>query len=99
MKKSEVFRKIVALTKEGNDFLDSVPNSISSVFFDNGYNNAQGLINDLLIDEYFGEHAGSVNWFLYDWKPGYEVEYNGQTTKIDDLDQYIEWMGRTEFFQ
>lgn len=98
MKKSDVFRKIVKLNKESTEFLDSIPVEINEAFFDNPHSNAIGMINDLLIKAYFQEHAESIFWFLYEWKPFAEVEYCGVTEKIKDIDHYIDWMQRVEGF-
>lgn len=99
MNKADVFRAIVAHTNKGNEFMDTVPASISPSLFDNEWTDSICRINDLLMQEFFGEHYESVAWFLYDWTPGMEVEFEGVKAKIMDLEQYIDWMWRTEWFQ
>ena len=99
MTKIEVFKKLVALNKKQNDYIDRVPSDISAVVFDNEYINIQGQMMDLLIQNYFGDQADSIYWFLYDWKPGYSVEVDGQQTMINNIDEYIAWMKAVEFFE
>lgn len=99
MKKSEVFRKLVQLRTDADVFIDSIPSPINEAIFDNDYSNAQGLMIDMLSDAYFGKHAESVNWFLYEWKPGYTVSIDGKETVIEYLDEYIEWMIENEDFE
>jgi hypothetical protein len=99
MKKSDVFRKLVKLHNDINQYLDRVPSDIVQSIFDNEYSNNQGHMVDLLIDEYFGEHAESVLWFMYEWKPGFAVGYDGNAQKIYSLDEYIEYLKVHEGFE
>jgi hypothetical protein len=50
----------------------------------------------MLINVVFGDHAEAVNWFIYEWKPGSAVGFNGETSNIPDFDHYIEWMKKHE---
>jgi hypothetical protein len=99
MKKSEVFRIIVDRHKDANEFIDKIPYSIAAPIFDNEYINEFHKINELLLKEYFGVHADSISWFLYEWKPGYEVSMNDVTTTINSLEEYIDWMIKNEGFE
>lgn len=99
MKKSDVFRKLVKLRTDADVFMNSIPSPINDAIFDNDYSNSQGLMIDMLTDEYFGKHAESVYWFLYEWKPGYTVSIDGKEKGINSLDEYIKWMIEHEDFE
>lgn len=103
MTKSDVLRKIVQLHNEQNAYIDSIPNEFSSLIFDNEYTNCCGMMVDTLIDSYFGNHAESISWFLYEWKPGFSagcVDEAGLkvTVDIDNIDDYITYMKEYEGF-
>jgi hypothetical protein len=99
MTKEQLFRNMVALQTVANDYIKQIPTDIQDSFFDNGYVNTIRMMNDELIEVAFGEHYPSVEWFLYEWKPGYEVGYDGKFTVINNLDEYIEWMKLVEGFE
>lgn len=61
--------------KEAQDkYIDSIPSDIRDAIFDNTYSNEQGMLNDFLMKELFGDQlVEEVYWFLYDWKPGVTI--------------------------
>ena len=95
MSKEELFRKIYKLQQEADAYIEKVPTDISISYIDNGFINSILIIKDLLMEEVFGEHYQSVEWFLYEWQPGYEVE----GTNIYSIDEYIQWMKLVEGFE
>jgi len=99
MTREELFRKLYEEEVKRNKWFKSLPLDINSAFFDNEYVNSLYNDNSMLIEKVFDEYAESVSWFLYEWKPGYEVEFNGKTTKINNIDEYIKWMKSVEGFE
>jgi len=97
--KESLFRKIYELNKQSDIYIKNIPNAISSVIFDNGYVEPQNKIKDILMEVVFGEHCESIEWFLYEWRPGYSVSYDGYSTVINNIDEYIQWMKRVEGFE
>ena len=57
------------------------------------------IIKDKLMKVAFGEHYQSVEWFLYEWKPGFEVGIDGVETVINNIDDYIAWLKLNEGFE
>lgn len=93
MNKEQVFRKIVKLQTDADAWLDTVPRDINSAFFDNDYVNNLRMMIDLLMDQCFDEHSSWVEWFLHEWKPGYEVGYdNTELVPINNIDDMINWL-------
>jgi hypothetical protein len=99
MTREELFRKLYEEEVRRDNWFKSLPLDINSAFFDNEYVNSLYYENSMLIEKVFDEHAESVFWFIYEWKPGYEVEFDGKTTKIYDIDGYINWMKYVEGFE
>jgi hypothetical protein len=99
MSKAQTFKYIYEQTIKGEKFIDSLPVSVRSAFFDNELQESTQLIADVLIRKYFDEHWESVEWFLYEWKPGYTVGIGGRETMINNIDEYIEWMRENEDFE
>jgi hypothetical protein len=61
--------KMIESDREADAFIETLPSSINSVFFDNPLVNSLYKINGTLIDHLFGKKlADEVNWFLYEWK-------------------------------
>lgn len=96
--KINLFRQIYKQTQAGDAWLDTVPKSINSAFFDNEYASALQMQNDLMRAAIFGADTASIEWFLYEWKPGMEVAHNGVTSTIDTIDDYVEWITTHENF-
>jgi hypothetical protein len=99
MSKEQTFRFIYEQMQKGDEFINSVPRSIRDAFFDNPLQESTQLIADILIRKYFDEHWESIEWFIYEWKPGYSVGVSGQETVINSIDEYIEWMKLNEGFK
>jgi hypothetical protein len=65
MNKEQLFREIYKLQQEAEEYLNMLPADIkhSGIIFDNGYVVPQMIIKDKLMEEVFGEHYQSVEWF------------------------------------
>jgi hypothetical protein len=96
--KIALFRKIYTQKVKGDAYVKVLPYEISRAIFDNEYSNSQGMINDMLCDTIFGKDIESINWFIYDWQPGYKVESNDKTFVINNLDDYIAFIESEEGF-
>ena len=98
MNKIKLFKHLYTNMQKRDAYLDTIPPDLNSAFFDNTYVNLLDEDNSIMAHMIFGEHIESIMWFLYEWKPGYEVGCDGVTEKIMDIDQYIDWMQRMEGF-
>jgi hypothetical protein len=70
--KSELIAVVKELRKlqvQQDSFVESLPSSVSSCFWDNDYTNAQSMQRDLLINALFQEDAEEIFWFLFEFKP------------------------------
>jgi len=101
MSKEQLFREIYKLHQEAEEYLNKLPDDIkhSGYIFDNGYTNPLMIMKDKLMEVAFGEHYQSIEWFLYDWQPGYGVGIHGVETEIHNIDDYITWMKLNEGFE
>lgn len=95
MKKETIFRKLYENKVERDNYIDSVPLDIRDAIYDNLYSDL--LIRDceMMMKIVFEEHTSSVEWFLYDWEPGFKCD----EVKIMDIDQYIEYLKMNEGFE
>lgn len=98
MTKEEIFRKLYDSYLKRETYLDNVPFDLHYAVFDNEYVNLLDADKNILLEAVFGEHKRSIDWFLYEWRPGYEVGINGVNVKIANIDQYIDWMKVNEGF-
>lgn len=52
-----------------------------------------------LFNEVFGEHythhGECLEWFLYEWKPGYSIVDDGVETVINSFDEYLNYKEST----
>jgi hypothetical protein len=84
---------------ERDEYLNTVPSDINGFIFDNSYVNSLQDDYSTMLKVIFDEHAEAIEWFLYEWKPGYEVEFDGKTKKIHNIDEYIDWIKSMEGFE
>jgi len=99
MNKEQLFRELYKSDVKRQDYFDAVPSDLKSVLM-NAYN--EYLLDDryMLIQFAFGEHAYSVEWFLNEWRIGYEVGLSeGEQTAINNIDDMIDWMKKNEGFE
>lgn len=78
--------------KESHDWIESLPREIQSVFYENTYVNNILLDHDRLLKFAVGDLYEDIQWFLYDWKPGYEIQVNETKYVIKTLDDYIDYL-------
>ena len=97
--KEQIFRTLHSNQQERDKYLDSLPNDFQNFILGNEYTESVAEERDMLFHLVFGEHAYSIEWFLYEWQPGYEVGMNGVMTKIYSIDAYIQWLKENEGFE
>ena len=98
MNKEAIFRQIVKCHNDRDEYLDKVPTDLQASLFDNRYTDSLCEERDILLKTIFGEHTESIEWFLYEWKPGMKCASDGVETTIYSLDAYIEWIRENEDF-
>ena len=98
MTKEQIFRTLYDNYLKREAYLDSVPSDLQPAVFDTEYVNLLDADKNILLEAVFGEYKQSIEWFLYEWQPGYEVGINGVNVKIYNIDQYIDWMKVNEGF-
>ncbi len=99
----EKFKSIVTMLKIEDDkreaWLSSIPWSLREAFFDNEYvASFQGIINNLLEvllpNECLEE---DVNWFLFEWRPGFTIFVADKDYVINNIDDYFEYIKEVYF--
>ena len=98
MSKEKVFRELYKNHTFRDAYLDELPDEFQNLIMDNAYSQSMWKDHYAMLDVVFGEHKDAIEWFLYEWQPGYEVGANGKIEKIMDIDQYIQWMKDNEDF-
>lgn len=81
--------------KIADDFLDSLPVSISACFFDNPITDAKYKQNDLILNSWLGTILyEEVIWFFYDWTPinFNEITIEGKKYIIKSLDDFLDYL-------
>lgn len=99
MNKEQIFRELCYNDQVRDGYISQIPVDIRMSFVDNLYTNNLLQERDMLLKFIFGEHIEAIEWFLYEWKPGMEVGYDGVMTKIWNIDEYIEFMKKNEDFK
>lgn len=99
MNKELIFRELYKNQLKRDEYFDKLPRDINMFVIDNQFTNNVLQERDMLIRLIFGEHADAVEWFLYEWKPGAEVGFDTVVVKINNIDEYIEYMKNNEGFE
>jgi hypothetical protein len=93
--RENIFRKLYQNQLDREKWLNSVPSEIQMVFWSTPYIDSCVRDRNMMMKYVFGEHLDAIDWFLYDWQPGYEVD----ETPIRDIDHYIEFLKQTQGFE
>lgn len=92
----EIVENLMIGKQDRSDYIDKINQTdrcLSDFIYDNQYVNSVAVENDFLIRKLFGEElTEDVFWFLYDWKPGYDITVNEVTYNINDLESYIDYV-------
>lgn len=94
MNKEQIFRRLHDQLVRRNEYIDKVPSDLD--ILGNYYVNNLLFENEWLIRQIFEDDTEAIFWFLYEWMPGYEVEYNGTSIKVESIDQYIDFLRKVE---
>lgn len=104
MNKEQILRRLYRNKVNRDNFIDAVPDQyreiVSSAIMSD-YVNWLYQDNEMMQRVVFQEHWDSVEWFLYDWQPGFEVGVRGDSigTPIYSIDEFIKWMKLNEGFE
>lgn len=93
--KEKIFRELYANLLKRDEYFDTIPQDINMAFIENQYVDNLLHERDMLIRLIFGEHSDAIEWFLYEWRPGFEVD----GVKINNIDEYIDYMKKCEWFE
>jgi hypothetical protein len=107
--KIKLFKLLHKSNQTSDMFLDSIPSSIKSVFFDNPHVEELHAVNSTMRKLIFGKDIDSIDWFLYEWRPGLKVRAvftePGAAIEItivkviNNIDDYIDWIVEHEGFE
>ncbi len=95
MNKEKIFRKLYQNQLDRENWLNSIPYEVQMVFWNTPYVDSYIRDRDMMMEYVFGEHLDAINWFLFEWQPGYEAD----GVPIRDIDHYIEFLKQTEGFE
>jgi len=90
---SEIFKSLMQTKIEISEFIDSIPKSISSAFFDNEAITLLYKENRLLSEELFGTKLyEDIDYFLYEGMDNHwYIERNGNEYPITDIKDMLEY--------
>ena len=93
MTKTELLKKLRTHQKQRDAYLETIPQDLRSVVFDNEYAENLQAENALLMAAVFGERLNDwVGYFLYEWKPGYHVtDEHGKEWKLESDEDYYKF--------
>lgn len=95
MNKEKIFRKLYQNQLDRENWLNSIPYEVQMVFWNTPYVDSYIRDRDMMMEYVFGEHLDAINWFLFEWQPGYEAD----GVPIRDIDHYIEFLKQTQGFE
>lgn len=94
MNKAQIFRELYNNSVAREGYIDRVPVDIRDAISSNDYSINLQLERDMLLKQVFGEYTEAVEWFLYEWRPGFKVD----DVAINSIDEYIAYMVQHEEF-
>jgi len=95
MNREKIFRKLYQNQLDREKWLNSIPSEVQMVFWNTPYVDSYVRDRNMMMEFVFGEHLDAIDWFLYDWRPGFEAD----GTPIRDIDHYIEFLKQTQGFE
>ena len=93
MTKTELLRKLRTHQKQRDAYLETIPQDLRSVVWENEYSENLQAENALLMLEAFGEQLNDwAGYFLYEWKPGFHVtDEHGKEFLLNSDEDYFEF--------
>ena len=98
--KFETFKKLVENHIREKDirdeYLDKIPSDLQAFVYNNEYsesleNTLSRALELLLTEDLYGE----LEWFNYEWRPGFSVWVNGEENVIRNIDDYWNYLKRS----
>ena len=99
----EKFKSIVNILKTEDEkrevWISTLPWSLREAFFDNEYvASLHGIISNLLEVLLPNECLeDDVNWFIFEWRPGFTILVADKIYVINDIDDYFEYIKEVYF--
>ena len=88
-----LIKELLKYNEMGEKWLESIPQDIRQSFYDNNYTEMLYLQKECLMRFAVKDLFEDVYWFLYEWKPGYQIiNPNGKEYIINDVDDYIKYL-------
>lgn len=94
---TELLKALYDQQKQGEDFLNSLPDSVMEAFMDNPLiNNLNASLWDLM--NFSGLDVPVVSWVLYCWfySPSDKYVHDGEEYSFDSIDQLCEFLREKE---
>ncbi len=92
--KLALLKQLRELQTKTNEYVDSLSNDIGTFLIDNKYSDGINRMNDLLIDAAFGDLSYDASYFLYEWRPGFNItEADGTEWVLDTEEDYYKYFG------
>lgn len=66
---------------QNKQYLDALPNQLSEVLVTNPFAESIHIQLDAVCKALFAQHWPDVEWFLNEWRPGYNIELQAQEGK------------------
>jgi len=99
----EKFKSIVNILKTEDEkrevWISTLPWSLREAFFDNEYvSSLHGTISHLMEALLSSELLeDDVNWFIFEWRPGFTILVADKNYVINDIDDYFEYIKEVYF--
>lgn len=87
-------------TRAENAYLDALPSQVREFIATNQLSEQLYAQRDFLCEAVFGEHWPDVNWFLFDWKPGFCIVVGTESAvryEIHTVDDYLAYAEKELF--
>ena len=92
----QLLETILKFRNEGTEWVESLNSDIRSAFYENKYVNSILMEIDVLLKLAVGnELIDDVEWFLYEWKPGFNIQIDDQTHEINNLGDFMRYLVAT----
>lgn len=87
-----LLQTMMKLQKEEQEWLDLVPIEIRSVFHENSFVNKICIEHDHILKFALGDLYEDVQWFLYEWRPGFQLAVDYKSYEINNIDDFFNYL-------
>lgn len=92
----QLLETILKFRNEGAEWVESLNSDIRPAFYENKYVNSILMEIDVLLKLAVGDKLiDDVEWFLYEWKPGFTIQVDDQTYEINNLNDFMHYLVTT----